>query len=138
MQRSLEQRYAIKFCVKLSKSATDTLEMLRQAYRNKTLSKAQMCKWHKTFKKRREDAKDEQRSGRPSTSRTADNVTQVKSVLNSNRCLSMSYHDNAPSHSSLQVREFLAKKNVAMLPHPPYSPDLAPTDFFCSRDSNSA
>lgn len=38
--------------------------------------------------------------------------------------------DNAPSHTSLRVREFLAKHNVATLPQPPYSPDLAPADFF--------
>jgi len=37
--------------------------------------------------------------------------------------------DNAPSHTSLHVREFLAKHNVATLPQPPYSPDLAPADF---------
>jgi len=28
------------------------------------------------------------------------------------------------------VREFLAKQTVAMLPQPPYSPDLALPDFF--------
>ena len=40
------------------------------------------------------------------------------------------HHDNAPSHASLLVREFLAKQTVAMLPQPPYSPDLAPPNFF--------
>ena len=40
------------------------------------------------------------------------------------------HHDNAPSHTSLRVREFLAKHNVATLPQPPYSPDLALADFF--------
>jgi len=40
------------------------------------------------------------------------------------------HHDNAPSHASLLVREFLAKQTVATLPQPPYSPDLAPPDFF--------
>jgi hypothetical protein len=40
------------------------------------------------------------------------------------------HHDNAPSHASLLVREFLAKQTVAMLPQPPYSPDLALPDFF--------
>jgi hypothetical protein len=32
MQASLEQRYAIKFCVKMGNSASETLEMLRKAY----------------------------------------------------------------------------------------------------------
>lgn len=40
------------------------------------------------------------------------------------------HHDNAPAHSSLIVREFLAKKSIPTLPHPPYSPDLTPCDFF--------
>ena len=39
------------------------------------------------------------------------------------------YHDNAHSHTSLCVREFLAKHNVGMLPQPPHSPDLAPADL---------
>ncbi|UYV69293.1 hypothetical protein LAZ67_6003154 [Cordylochernes scorpioides] len=38
--------------------------------------------------------------------------------------------DNAPAHTSLLVRDFLAKNNTLMMPQPPYSPDLAPCDFF--------
>jgi hypothetical protein len=30
----------------------------------------------------------------------------------------------------LAVREFLARRNITTLPHPPYSPDLAQCDFF--------
>lgn len=40
------------------------------------------------------------------------------------------HHDNAPAHTSLLVREFLAKNNTVMMPQPPYSPDMAPCDFF--------
>ena len=39
-------------------------------------------------------------------------------------------HDNAPSHNAAIVRKFLANRNVAVLHHPPYSPDLAPADYF--------
>jgi histone-lysine N-methyltransferase SETMAR len=42
----------------------------------------------------------------------------------------MLQHDNAPSHSSFLVRDFLAKYVMTVLPQPPYSPDLAQTDFF--------
>ena len=31
---------------------------------------------------------------------------------------------------TLRFRVFLAKKNIPVLPHPPYSPDLAPCDFY--------
>ncbi|UYV65632.1 hypothetical protein LAZ67_3004911 [Cordylochernes scorpioides] len=40
------------------------------------------------------------------------------------------HHDNAPAHTLLLVRDFLAKNNTLMMPQPPYSPDLAPCDFF--------
>ena len=41
------------------------------------------------------------------------------------------HHDNAPAHTPLSIRQFLAQKNIATLEHPPlYSPDLAPCDFF--------
>ena len=40
------------------------------------------------------------------------------------------HHDNAPAHRSFKVSQFLAKNNMTVIPHPPYSPDLAPCDFF--------
>jgi hypothetical protein len=36
------------------------------------------------------------------------------------------HDDNAPCHQALLVREFLANHNMLSLPHPLYSPDLAP------------
>ena len=39
--------------------------------------------------------------------------------------------DNAPVHTTNVVTDFLAsKEGVQVLRHPPYSPDLAPCDFF--------
>uniref|UniRef100_A0A672HZ50 Tc1-like transposase DDE domain-containing protein n=1 Tax=Salarias fasciatus TaxID=181472 RepID=A0A672HZ50_SALFA len=39
------------------------------------------------------------------------------------------HHDNAPAHRALRVKQFLVKNGMALLPHPPYSSDLAPCDF---------
>ena len=39
-------------------------------------------------------------------------------------------HDNAPAHTALSVREFLAAKQTTMLEPPAYSSDLAPSDIF--------
>jgi len=88
MQRSVDQRYAIKFCVKLEKSATETLAMIQKAYGKDALSKAQVFWWHKAFREGRED---EQRIGRPSTSHTSDNVANVQAVLDSDRRLSVRF-----------------------------------------------
>ena len=89
MQRNVEQHYAIKFCVKLENSATETLATLEKAYGEDSLSRAQVFRWHKTLKGGREDAEDEQRSERPSTAHTSDNADKVKAVLNSDRRLSV-------------------------------------------------
>ena len=40
------------------------------------------------------------------------------------------HHDNAPAYTALSIQEFLAKKNVPVLPRPPYRPDLALCDFY--------
>jgi len=37
---------------------------------------------------------------------------------------------NAPVHNALSVRGFLAAKQITVLEHPAYSPDIAPNDFF--------
>ena len=47
------------------------------------------------------------------------------------------HHDNAPAYSALRTREFLAKRSITVIPHPPYSPDIAPCDFFCSPCSKA-
>jgi len=40
------------------------------------------------------------------------------------------HHYNAPAHTALSVREFLATKQITVLEHPARLPDLAPNDFF--------
>lgn len=40
------------------------------------------------------------------------------------------HHDNAPSHTALVLRDFFAKNSTHIVPQPPYSPDLAPCDFW--------
>jgi len=81
MQRSLEQCYAIKFCAKLGKSGSKTLQLLRTTYGDAALSSSQVFRWHKAFKGGRERNEDEQCAGRPSTSRNENNVARVKAVL---------------------------------------------------------
>jgi len=40
------------------------------------------------------------------------------------------HHDNALAHTAVLTQEFLAANKIPLIPHPPYSPDLAPCDFF--------
>lgn len=40
------------------------------------------------------------------------------------------HHDNASSHTAGRTIDYLASSEVELLGHPPYSPDLAPCDFY--------
>ena len=40
------------------------------------------------------------------------------------------HHDNAPTHTSVPTLALLGESGIDMLAHPPYSPDLAPCDFY--------
>jgi histone-lysine N-methyltransferase SETMAR len=50
-------------------------------------------------------------------------------------CAAMLLHHNAPAHMSLTATEFVTN-NMVVVPHPPYSPDLAPCDFAVSQIEN--
>ena len=40
------------------------------------------------------------------------------------------HRDNAPVHNSILVTDYLTKMGIKTVPHPPYSRDLAPCDFW--------
>ena len=77
MQKNIEQRYAIKFCVKLNKSAIETFDSLTEAYGDATVSRTMVFKWHKAFKESRENVEDDPLSGRPTSSTNDENVEVV-------------------------------------------------------------
>ena len=107
MERTLEQRYVIKFCVKFRKTAKKTFDFLTEAFKDDCLSYLQIKKWHKSFKEGREVVADEARSGRKSTSRTDDNFTLVRDLLNKDRRMSvrlMSEQLNLPKTDVHQKR----------------------------------
>lgn len=39
-------------------------------------------------------------------------------------------HDNAPAHTAALTTEFLSRSRWEVMTHPPYSPDLAPSDYY--------
>jgi hypothetical protein len=70
MDRKVEQQANMKFCFKLGRLVTETLNMLRQAYSNEAMSHTQYFEWHRRFKVERTSLEDEGQSGTPSTSIT--------------------------------------------------------------------
>lgn len=43
------------------------------------------------------------------------------------------HHDNACPYIATYVQQYLKKCNIEIMPHPAYSPDLAPCDFWLFR-----
>ena len=39
-------------------------------------------------------------------------------------------HDNSPPHKHRDVIDYLTEEGIEIIPHPPYSPDLSPCDFW--------
>jgi len=85
----MEQRYDIKFYVKLNKSATGTFVSLTESYGDVTLTITMVFKWHKVFKDGRENVEDDPRSGRPNSKQMNQNVEVVPAVMAQDRRLSV-------------------------------------------------
>ena len=62
---TLEERYAIKFCFKLGKNATETTYgMLQTAFEPSCMNWASIFEWHKRFKEGKDSVRDDERCGR--------------------------------------------------------------------------
>jgi hypothetical protein len=87
--RLLEQHDNIKFCSKLGRSVSETLQMLTEAYGADAMKMSGVFECHKRFKEGREDVKDDERIGRLKTRWTDENVEKVRKFVCSNRRLSV-------------------------------------------------
>ena len=73
---TLEERYAIKFCFKLGKNATETYGMLHTAFRPSCINLASVFEWHKRFKEGRESVRDDERCGKSKEINTPELIGQ--------------------------------------------------------------
>ena len=84
-----EQCINMKFCFKLQKSAEETHEMLKLVYGDATVTIKTVYKWFERFRNGCESVEGEERWGRPSTSKTQENVERVSKTIRSNRWLTI-------------------------------------------------
>jgi len=63
--------------------------MLVQVYGDNAMKKTAVHKWVKRFSEGRESVTDEERSGRPATRRTEENIAKVRQILRENRRLTV-------------------------------------------------
>lgn len=85
----LEQRRNIKFLVKLGNNASEIRDLLVKAYGDKAMKKTTVYKWFKRFSQGRERVTDEERLGRPISSRTFENITKIRRIVSRNRGLTV-------------------------------------------------
>ena len=85
LSKKMDQRIFIKFCVKNGIKCSKTLEMLKVAYGECTVSQKSVYEWYKLFTEGREEVNDDVRPGRPSMSTTNEKTEAVKKIVMENR-----------------------------------------------------
>ena len=73
---TLEERYAIKFCFKLGKNATEMYGMLQTAFGASYMNRTSVFEWHKRFKEGRESVRDDERCRRSKEVNTPELIGQ--------------------------------------------------------------
>ena len=85
----MEERYAIKFCFKLGKNATETYGMLQTAYEPSCMGRWTVFEWHKGFKEGRESVRDNESCGRSREVRTPELMGQIRNFMDEDCCVSV-------------------------------------------------
>jgi hypothetical protein len=75
---AMELRVNSKFCFKLGKTPIETYKMLQTVYGDEALS---LFEWFKRSTDGREDFQDDPRSWRPSTSRNANTIANIREMV---------------------------------------------------------
>jgi len=85
----MEQRANIKFCFKLGKTATETVELMRQVYGDNCLSGTQIFRWYARFKSGVETIEDEARPGHPFSVRNEGLIAKVRKQIQEEHCVTV-------------------------------------------------
>jgi len=102
-------RVAIKFCFRAVLSAKETLILVQKAYGNEALNRSNVFTWHSRFRHGRELLEDDERCGRPKTTRTEVKIAAVAALLKND---SRIFEHSQDCSSSDSEREFGKEKVV--------------------------
>ncbi|KAG5319597.1 MOS1T transposase, partial [Pseudoatta argentina] len=136
------------------KSAAEAHRILVQPYGDNALSDTTCRDWFRRFKSNDFELEDKERSGAPKKFQdkeleqlldiTGDRyrlqLMRLSRALKEKRPLYAQrhdkvilLHDNARPHVAKPVKIYLETLKWEVLPHPPYSPDIAPSNFHLFR-----
>ena len=140
-----------KIPFKLGENTTETYGMLQTAFGASWKNRASVFEWHKRFKEGSESVRDDERCGgvRKSIHHSwlakdlglglgyyVVVVREFRKRFRRKRpalfksCQWHFHQDNTLVHNSILVTDYLTKMGINTVPQPPYSPDLAPHDFW--------
>lgn len=104
MSRTEEQRLFIKFCAKDGKTATETLNLIREIFGADAKSKSRVFDWHKRFKIGCDSIADYSRSGRPKTVTNEEKIKQIKELAtDESKSIRQIAKEAGISHCSCQI-----------------------------------
>jgi hypothetical protein len=83
-----EHRVAIKVCFKAGLSATETLVLVQKAYGNEALNRSNVCRRYSRYRDGRELVEDDERGGRPKSTRTVVNAAVAADLVKNDRRIS--------------------------------------------------
>ena len=89
MQKSIEQRYAIKFCVRLKKSKQEAYGLLKEAYGDEQISQASFYQWFNKFSETNKQVEDEPRSGAPKSACKEESIQEMQRLMMQDRQMSV-------------------------------------------------
>ncbi|CAJ0961375.1 unnamed protein product, partial [Mesorhabditis belari] len=124
-------------------SVAESFRDLKELFGQGTIGRATVYEWFDRFKSGNTSVDDEPGRGRPSEFddkallEAVEEDESLTSLMNARRPRKKNnivfHHDNARPHVERHVVESIASKGWDLLPHPPYSPTEAPTDYHVNR-----
>ena len=107
-----EQRVAIKFCFKTGLSATETLKLMQKAYRNEAVNGTNVFRWYSRFRDGKELVEDDERGGRPKSTRTDVNIAAVTNLVKNDRQIASRIFERPQDCSSSDSEKGFGEKKV--------------------------
>jgi hypothetical protein len=152
MTEHLEQGYCMKFCHKLGDSQMETIPKIQRVFGNNAMGITQIKEWYIQFKDGRMSVESNTCSGWHSTSRNDELIDQVRTLVMQDRRVAVreleeevgisagSVHSIVTDDLALRrvsvkfvpklIQTFLAKRNIPVVRQAPYSPDMAPCNYW--------
>ena len=104
-----EIRSNLKFCFKNGRTPYQTLIEMRIAHKEKAPCLATIYRWFQKFSKGEESLTDNPRIGRPVSTRTLANINRVKTLINSDRRLTIREISEELDLNRFTVNQILSK-----------------------------